>query len=156
MSLQSRKAQIKVAVAHDIAARERHVSPPRVALVALGLVPLGALAGAIAGALGVTIWLSVAEGLGSALDPLAWGMAGSVGAALGAVLLPIAGLTVLRYVPLGRALGETILGTAVGGALGVQFLGGWWLAGPLVGFGLAAIRLWALARRARMGSVAPR
>ncbi len=55
--------------------------------------------------------------------------------------LPIAGLTVLRYVPLGRALAETIIGTAVGGALGVQFLGQGWLVGALGGFGLAVIRL---------------
>jgi hypothetical protein len=136
-------------MAHEIVAPDRRVSPARVALVALGLVPAGAMAGAIAGALGVTIWLSVTVGLRSAFDPLAWGMAGMVGAALGAVVLPIAGLTVLRYVPLGRALGETILATAVGGAAGVQLMGRWWLAGPLLGFGLAATRLWALARRAR-------
>ena len=66
---------------------------------------------------------------------------------LGAVILPLAGFTLLRYVPLGRALAETIVATALGGAIGVQFLGGWWLAGPLAGFGVAATRLWALARR---------
>jgi hypothetical protein len=142
-------------VAHEIVAPDRRVSPARVALVALGLVPAGAIAGAIAGALGATIWLSVAEGLRAALDPWLWGMAGTVGAALGAVVLPIAGLTVLRYVPLGRALAETILATALGGAVGVQFLGGWWLAGPLLGFGLAATRLWAIARRARRGRSLP-
>jgi hypothetical protein len=72
-----------------------------------------------------------------------------VGSVLGAVILPVAGFTLLRYVPLGRALAETIAATALGGAIGVQFLGAWWLAGPLVGFGVAATRLWALARRAR-------
>lgn len=70
-------------------------------------------------------------------------------AVVGLVLIPIAGFTLLRYVPIGHALAETILATAVGGAVGVQFLGGWWLVGPLAGFGLAAVRLWALAPRKR-------
>lgn len=126
---------------------ERQVSPTRVALVGLGLVPVGAVAGALAGVLGVSIWLGIVEGARSAFDPLAWGMAGMVGGALGAVLLPIAGLTVLRYVPLGRALAETILATAIGAALGIQFLGTGWLVGSLAGFGLAAARLWARYRR---------
>jgi len=52
-------------------------------------------------------------------------------------------------VPLGRALAETIIGTAIGGALGVQFLGEGWLVGALAGFGVAAVRLRALAKRAR-------
>jgi hypothetical protein len=68
---------------------------------------------------------------------------------LSALLLPIAGFTVLRYVPLGRALAETIVGTAPGGALGVRFLGQGWLVGALVGFGLAATRLRMLAKRNR-------
>ena len=135
----------------EVAVPERRVSPGRVALVALGLVPAGAAAGALAGALGATIWVAFVEGLQTALDPRLWALPGMVGGAIGAVLLPIAGLTVLRYVPLGRALAETILGTAIGGAVGVQFLGRWWLAGPLAGFGLAAIRLWAMAKRARAG-----
>src|SRR5215208_3090643 len=101
----------------------RHVSPARVALVALGLVPLGAIAGGLAGALGVSILVSVIEGVRSALDPQLWGFAGMVGAALGAVILRVAGFTLLRYVPLGRALAETVVATAIGGAIGVQFLG---------------------------------
>ena len=133
----------------QVAVPERQVSPGRVALVTLGLIPTGAVAGALAGALGVTIWMSVIEGIRAALDPQLWAGAGIVGAALGAVLLPIAGFTVLRYMPLGRALAETILGTALGGALGVQFLGQGWLVGALVGFGVAAVRLRALAKRAR-------
>ena len=65
------------------------------------------------------------------------------------MILPVAGFTLLRHVPLGRALAETIVATAVGGAIGMQLLGVWWLAGPLAGFGVAATRLWALARRTR-------
>jgi hypothetical protein len=125
------------------------VIPSRVALVALGLIPAGAAAGALAGALGAMIWLTATEGLRAAAAPLVLGVAGVFGAVLGAVILPIAGFTLLRYVPLGRALAETIVVTALGGAIGVQLLGAWWLAGPLAGFGVAATRLWALARRVR-------
>jgi hypothetical protein len=65
---------------------------------------------------------------------------------------PVCGRVVSREVvsherPLGRALVETIFATALGGAIGVQVLGEWWLAGPLAGFGLAVARLWARARR---------
>lgn len=139
----------------ELAVPERHVSPTRVALVALGLIPTGAVAGALAGALGVTIWVSFTQGIRIALDPTLWAVAGAVGGALGAVLLPIAGLTVLRYVPLGRALAETIVGTAIGGALGVQFLGEGWLLGALAGFAVAAIRLRMLAKRARTADHRP-
>jgi hypothetical protein len=125
------------------------VIPSRVALVALGLIPAGAAAGALAGALGAMIWVTASEGLRAAPIPLLLGVAGIVGGILGAVILPIAGFTLLRYVPLGRALAETIVATALGGAIGMQLLGAWWLAGPLAGFGVAATRLWALARRVR-------
>ena len=127
----------------------RTVIPSRVALVALGLIPAGAVAGALAGALGAMIWVTAAEGLHAPpIIPLL-GVGGIVGSVLGAVILPVAGFTLLRYVPLGRALAETIVATALGGAIGVQLLGPWWLAGPVAGFGVAAIRLWALARRGR-------
>jgi hypothetical protein len=107
------------------------------------------MAGAVAGALGAMIWVTAAEGFQAGPVPLLLGFAGILGAVLGAVILPVAGFTLLRYVPLGRALAETIVATALGGAIGVQLLGAWWLAGPLAGFGVAATRLWALARRAR-------
>jgi hypothetical protein len=130
----------------------RHVSPTRVVVVTFALMGLGAAAGALAGALAVTAWLGITEGVKAGFDLAAWTVAGGVGSALGALLLPATGFTVLRHVPLGRALGHTILATALGGVLGVQFLGGWWLAGPLCGFGLAAGRLWLLPRRARTGA----
>jgi hypothetical protein len=129
----------------------RHVSPTRVVVVTFGLMGLGAVAGALAGALAVTAWLGITEGVKAGFDLAAWAAAGLVGGALGALLLPATGFTMLRYVPLGRVLSHTILATALGGVLGVQFLGGWWLAGPLCGFGLATGRLWLLARRARTG-----
>ncbi|HYC33552.1 MAG TPA: hypothetical protein VEB59_14785 [Gemmatimonadales bacterium] len=124
--------------------------------MALGLIPAGAAAGAIAGALGAAIWISVIDSVRAALDLQVLGLAGIVGAAFGAIMLPLAGFTLLRYVPLGRALLETIVATALGGVLGVQFLGDWWPAGPIGGFALAATRLWLIARRRRSpGNVSP-
>src|SRR5262245_28502081 len=123
--------------------RERRVSPVRAILVGLGLVPAGAVAGALAGALGVSLWVAVVGGLTQALDPGAWLVAGAVGAALGAVLLPLAGFTFLRRAPLGRVLAETILGTALGGAAGaLTDDGAGWFKGALIGFALSAAHLW--------------
>jgi hypothetical protein len=137
----------------EILVPERHVSPVRVAMVAAGLVGAGAVAGAVAGVLGATIWLSLIAGAAAAVDYEVWTVAGLVGGALGAVILPIAGFTVLRYVPLGRALLQTIVATALGGVVGARFLGTWWLAGPIGGFALAAGRLWMVARRARAAAL---
>jgi hypothetical protein len=127
---------------------DRRVSPARVTLVALGLVPAGAVAGALAGALGVTVWVGVTEGFAHAFDLGAWLVAGAVGGALGAVLLPLAGFTLLRRAPLGKVLLETILGTALGGAIGAVLspFGGGWFTGALVGFAASVGHLWWRAR----------
>jgi len=124
--------------------RERRVSPVRVTLVALGLVPAGALAGFVAGALGVTVWVAATEGLAHAFSLGAWLVAGAVGGALGAVLLPVAGFTLLRRAPLGKVLLETVLGTALGGAIGAVMspFGAGWLTGALAGFALSVGHLW--------------
>ena len=80
--------------------------------------------------------------------------------ALGLVLAPLAAWTLMRHVPLWRALGETALGTALGGIIGYLVPAGSWplrfpFAPPLVlaliGFVLAAVRL-RLAHRARSTS----
>jgi len=128
---------------------DRRVSPARVTLVALGLVPAGAVAGFVAGALGVSIWVGLTEGVAHAFDPATWLVAGSVGAGLGAVLLPLAGFTVLRRAPLGKVLLETILGTALGGAIGAVLspFGAGWFTGALAGFALSVGHLWWRSRR---------
>ena len=125
------------------------MSPARVTLVALGLVPAGAVAGFVAGALGVSIWVGVTEGVAHAFSPGAWLVAGAIGAGLGAVLLPLAGFTLLRRAPLGRVLLETILGTALGGAIGAVLspFGAGWFTGALAGFALSVGHLWWRARR---------
>ena len=68
---------------HDTTPSQRRVIPSRVALVALGLVPAGAAAGALAGALGAMIWLTAAEGLHPAPIPLFWASRESSGACSG-------------------------------------------------------------------------
>jgi hypothetical protein len=69
---------------------------------------------------------------------------------LGLVLAPLAAWTLMRHVPLWRALGETALGTALGGILGnLVPIDSWPFPFPfvpplllaLVGFVLAALRL---------------
>jgi hypothetical protein len=87
----------------------------RVLAVTAGLVGLGAVAGAFAGGVvGMLVGLIESPG-----DAAATTLIGAVlGAELGAPLLPIAGWLLMRCVPLGRALGVTMLGTIAGGLLG--------------------------------------
>jgi hypothetical protein len=125
----------------------RAVSPGRVLLVASGLIGGGAVAGAIAGALGASLWILFVGGIGAAIDPSVWLVGGLIGAPFGAVLLPLAGFTALRRVPLGRLLGSTIASTALGGAIGAGIFRGNWLGGALTGFLLATGWLWHRSRR---------
>jgi hypothetical protein len=127
----------------------RQISAVRVAVVSAGLIAGGALAGAAAGALGATIWLVVTEGVRAALDPNVWFVAGVVGAPLGAILLPLAGFTALRRVPLGRLLASTVAATAVGGALGAIATPEGWVGGAIAGFLLATGWLWHRSRGPR-------
>jgi len=69
---------------------------------------------------------------------------------LGLVLAPLAAWTLMRHVPLWRALGETALGTALGGIVGYLIPAESWpfpfpfippLLFALVGFVVAAVRL---------------
>jgi hypothetical protein len=116
-------------------------------VVTVALMGGGALAGAVAGILGATTWIAVTEGIGAALDHRIWLVAGLVGAPFGAVLLPFAGFTALRRVPLGRLLGTTILATALGGALGAILRPEAWLTGAIAGFIAATGWLWYRSRR---------
>jgi hypothetical protein len=126
--------------------------------VTVALSALGALVGAVLGALSM-LGLYIAIGgwrhpgvLGA---PLA--VAALFGGALGLVLAPVAAWTLMRHVPLWRAIAETSLGTVLGFAAGCLLVP--WLgpAGPspilvaLSGFAAAAIRL----RLMRGGSATP-
>lgn len=126
----------------------RSVSPSRVAVVTAGLIGGGAMAGALAGAIGATLWIAASEGVAVALDPRIWIVAGAVGAPFGAVLLPLAGFTALRRVPLGRLLLTTIAGTALGGAIAALIAPSGWMVGAVAGFVIATGWLWARERLA--------
>jgi len=120
-------------------------SPARILAVIAGLVAGGAVFGALAGAVALTLLMPL-FGRGAAYFVP---NAARMGAVLGAVLLPTAGWTLLRRVPLGRAVIGTFVGTVIGGVLGVGLgLLAWPIGamvgppfGGIIGFLAAAIRL---------------
>jgi hypothetical protein len=124
----------------------RSSDPSRVASVTAGLSIAGAVAGAGVG-LAMTLITGGFSGAASIAPVLL--SAASVGAACGAVLFPLATWTLMRRVPLGRALLWTLVPSTVGAALALGFFGltapvG--IAGALAGFLPAA---WRLRRSAR-------
>jgi hypothetical protein len=102
------------------------IHPGRAALAALALAELGAVAGAGLAWAFLVGWLLLRYGAPT-LAGLATASAGAalwalfLGAPAGAVLLPLLGFTVLRRVPLGRALGYA-LGGALAGLLAAAAL----------------------------------
>jgi hypothetical protein len=125
--------------------RETRISPKRVVVVGLGLVVTGAAIGSVCGVVALSLILGAGGRLPAADVAL---VAGLFGGALGALLGPAAGFSILRHVPLGKAIGWTALGAIVGGLIGVPFAMGLIL-GPVVGFGAAALALYASVRRSR-------
>lgn len=118
------------------------ISPQRT-FVAFLLLTIGG--GAIGAAMGVTL-LAV---LGLIVDgrggfPYVWdafAISGLVGALLGAILAPLTGFTVLRRVPLGKALALTGTGTALGAAVGLLATNEnplWAVGGALSGYAVSA------------------
>jgi len=111
---------------------------------------LGAIGGALGGALIATV-LVVARlvpgfnGIGDAIESIASASAfiGMFGAAYGVVLGPLLGWTLMRRVPLGRAIGETAFAAAlgVGAAMVLPTWGFSILVYPLVAAVAAAVRL---------------
>ena len=121
----------------------------RVLAVTAGLAVAGFLVGFILGAivLGAAIAMSGLAPWQSDVV-LSWAAAAAIGGLLGMVLGPTAAWLLMRHVPIGRALGETALGTAIGSLLGLLLASSVGLVIPfppltlaLVGFGLAAVRL---------------
>jgi hypothetical protein len=138
---------------NDAIPAHRAVSPARIAVVTAGLIGTGAVAGAFAGALGATLWVAVTGGLREAFDPAIWWLAGMVGAPFGAVLLPLAGFTALRRVPLGQLVLTVTAATALGSALGATLNPESWLVGAIAGFVSATGWLWARSRRGGAAAV---
>jgi hypothetical protein len=96
-------------------------SPARILGVTAGLAAGGALFGALTGAVAITILMTLVGIWGEERSSDFILEAARKGAVLGAVLLPIAGWTLMRRVPLWRALTGTIVGTVVGGVVGAVF-----------------------------------
>ena len=115
------------------------ISPTRVLLVSLGLGLLGALFGAVLGAL--TLLVELARGLsGDWQVSLIFGA--GFGAVVGAVLVPLVAWVFLRRVALSRAIGQTAGGVVAGVALGGLVAPRFCVPLGLLGFVAAGARLW--------------
>jgi hypothetical protein len=122
------------------------VSPARVAGVTAGLAIAGAVSGAVVADVVLATALLVTQGPGAVFrDWLVYFVGGAVGGGCGLICGPIAAWTLLRNVPLGRAILEPSIGAAIGGALGLFFAepGGIFapIGGAIAGLLLAAMRL---------------
>ncbi|MEO7455797.1 MAG: hypothetical protein ABIY52_06000 [Gemmatimonadaceae bacterium] len=112
----------------------------RVAVVAAALAGVGAVVGGVLGAVLVSM-------LTMSLDRMALPVGAQFGAMVGFVLAPIAAFTLMRRVPIWRAIAETAAGTLIGAGAGFvlmpiyhQFIFSEISLG-IAGFALAALRL---------------
>ena len=119
----------------------------RIAEVTVALAAVGAGVGSVLGTFLVAM-LAAREGGFGLIGPIQVLLVGaSFGASVGAVLAPLAAWTLMRRVPIWRAVAETAVGTVVGTGIGL-------LIGPnadspfslplvlgLAGFALASLRL---------------
>jgi hypothetical protein len=121
----------------------------RIIAVTAGLSIVGFLLGAVLGGLIFGAASMIAAGVRPTLVLPVLGAALGCGV-LGLVLAPLAAWTLMRHVPLWRALGETALGTALGGIIGYLVPVDAWpfpfpfvppLLFALAGFVIAALRL---------------
>ena len=122
------------------------VSPSRVVGVTAGLAVASAVAGAVVADAVLATALVITQGpLAVFRDPIVYLVGGVVGAACGLVCGPVAAWTMLRNVPLGRAILEPSVAAAIGGAVGLLLAEprGIWgpIGGAVAGLLLAAIRL---------------
>lgn len=117
----------------------------RILAVTAGLAAAGAVVGGVLGGLLVSL-LMLLDG------PARWEAIGFLagaefGAAVGFVLSPIAAWTLMRTVPLWRAIGETAIGTTVGAGIGLVLQPSFRVIAlspivlGVVGFAAAALRL---------------
>jgi hypothetical protein len=128
-------------------------SAGRIVRVTATLSVLGAVVGGVLGAVLIALPLGVPISnfkiTGQALY-----IGALFGGVMGAVLAPIAAWTLMRHVPIWRAIADTCVGTLIGAVIGLIFQPRYdtaWLSPPLLGIGgfvLAAIRL-RFSKRAR-------
>lgn len=122
----------------------------RVLIATAALAATGGALGALCAGLGLAVLRMVREGIGGLLDPGAYLVTAGVGAAIGAVITPVFVWTLLRHVPLGRAIAQSLLGTLLGALLGwfVPLVGP--IFGAIAGFAVAALRLRLVAGKERV------
>jgi hypothetical protein len=114
----------------DIGCNWRMTRISRILTVTLGLTLTGAVVGAVLGGFTLLGWVAATSVHGVPFPAaLLFGFGALYGAAIGAVIAPIASWTLLRRVPLGRAIGGAALGTAIGALVGGSLAA----VGPLVG-----------------------
>jgi hypothetical protein len=102
----------------------------RILTVTLGLTLTGAIVGAVLGGFTLLGWAAATSVHGVPFPAaLLFGFGALYGAAIGAVMAPIASWTLLRRVPLGRAIGGAAIGTAIGALVG----GASAMMGPMLG-----------------------
>jgi hypothetical protein len=136
----------------------------RILIIIAGLSLTGAIIGGLLGIGAMALLLAVrdfyVEGRVTAAGLL--GAAGTFGAVAGAVLAPIAAWTLMRSVPLWRAIGEPALGTTLGAVIamlielepGTSFGVVGPAIGGVIGFVAAAVRLRLAYRKKRRDPVA--
>jgi hypothetical protein len=131
----------------------------RIVQVTIALSVFGALVGGVLSVILLAL-LTARSGGGGLRELLAFGFA--FGATIGAVLAPLAAWTLMRHVPIWRAVSETAAGTVVGAGIGlilqpiykVDWLSPVYLG--LAGFALAGLRLRIAGRgRSRSDTDAP-
>jgi len=123
----------------------------RVAAVTGGLVVAGAVAGAVAATLAVGAVMMTTEPREIFRDPELLLIGVKMGAAFGSVLGPLAAWLLMRHVPLGVAIGGTMLGTLAGAVAGLMVGGA--LVLPLAGFAASALAIRiAVPRRERLAA----
>ncbi|MBC7898283.1 MAG: hypothetical protein H7066_22875 [Cytophagaceae bacterium] len=81
----------------------------------------GAIAGALAAAIGLGLAALVRRDPSVFLEAEVWGWSALVGATVGGVLAPATGWLFLRHVPLGALVVHTTLATALFGGIGMAF-----------------------------------
>jgi hypothetical protein len=125
--------------------REAEMRIGRILSVTMGLMLAGAVFGTITGALTLFVWMAIIGGIDALFEDMVlmlW-MGAWFGGTLGAVMGPSAAWLLMRHVPLGLAVGGTMLGTLAGSGIGLlatanpvgaMFCG-------MAGFGVTAIRL---------------
>ena len=115
--------------------------------ITFGITAFGGIAGALAGGMSALLVGAILDrSVRAFFEGSLFLFGASIGAPLGALLLPIAAWTLMRYVSFGRAFLGTVVGALVGGLVG------WFIAidsrvlprsivGGIVGFVIAAILL---------------